>query len=409
MTDFFAELEGHLHDAARRRARRWWLPAPRVTFAVVAAAASVAGFAVLGTLDSGRDPEVTAPAVTPALDSSEECGDQPPQEVLDRFAVLRQEATEVDRPPKEVLDRLDQDFPGAGRPAKVWPRAGRLARTIPAGDVWLFPVLLGKPCGSSPEATDAPVQSARQPGVCWARHSRASATAMCLRLRDAQYTTQLFGSEGRTPYAVALVPDGRRAVPNGGGDRVKDSLEGNVYLVTGAHDVMDVEPSARPGCRAPELSEEPPPPALLEIVPDFRSAPFRMPPDDWRDALAGQSVAAHVGAGRGLSFRTSAAMSVAGVPYTPLPERCGIDEAPTEAGVCLILLPRHLRREPHCFTGTQIAGGRALVHDEATGFAYGLVPAGTRTARAGGQEMEVEGSFAFTVVADPVEVMELTR
>jgi hypothetical protein len=101
--DFFAELEGHLIEAAERERRVWRLPAVRprrllAAAAVVAALAAALAFALPAT-ESERP--VVAPVPTPVPPTA--CpGDygRPTSALRDEFGVLSRAPTPADRLPK---------------------------------------------------------------------------------------------------------------------------------------------------------------------------------------------------------------------------------------------------------------------------------------------------------------------
>jgi hypothetical protein len=386
MTDFFAELEGHLHAAARRRARR----GPRIVAMAAAAAVAVAlAFAGLAAIDRG-DPEVAAPGPTPAPTTAGPCG-APPQAVLNQFAVLRRERQDFDQAADPLLERLAQDFPGVGRPDRVWPEAGRMARSVNGNQIWLFPVAL-RECA---------------PGLCWVQVAGDSSVAYCHTLQEVLRPISLITSEGPDPFVIGLVPDGRRALGVDGEARVEGTTRGNVFFAEDATEVEEAGPEVRVGCHAPGVTDEAPPPELLDIVPGLRDGPLRLPSETWSKALADQRLVAYTRHAR--SYGTHAGMEIFGVAYSPLPPRCNLPGDPVEAGACLIAAPPRSEYFAGCFSGTRIAEGRALVHDLAAGLAYALVPAGTRRATLGGEAMRIEGDFAFLETRETADRMVIER
>jgi hypothetical protein len=226
MTDFFSELEGHLHDAAQRRARRRWVPETRVVFAVAAAAATLAlVFAGLSAIDRGRDPEVAAPA--PATESC----DRAPAEVIRRFEqALATPAMEYEKVPASVVERLGGELVG-GRPApRIFPDAGKLALRDHDRDFWLVPARFGDRCTGAP-------------GLCWNVVTEDANLYDCKPLNELDVPVEMVRDEGPEPWIAALVPEGVEVTVDGTRDGGKLQQANNVLLA-------DVEPGADPsvGC-----------------------------------------------------------------------------------------------------------------------------------------------------------------
>lgn len=304
MTDFYAELERHLHDAARRRARRRWLPAPapRAVFAVaVAAAAAIAIVASLSAIVSGGEPEVAAPAPAPAAVTC----DGPVPAVLTRtFSVLRRPP---DRMPRELAARIGGDLPG-GPMARVWTADARRVEHAHA-TYWVVPAATGD-CDGRPE-----------PAMCVLFVHDELTMPGCASVADVRDGNLAFGGktgDGRW-FSAALVPDGHRFGVEIDGRRENGAVGDNVgekaYEATtpeSEHARVFVEPRYEPpppasGCFS--LTDDAPDPRVLRLLPMFEDVPGseRAPEALWAagalDAAERKAVGVHAAHGRRLGVR----------------------------------------------------------------------------------------------------------
>jgi hypothetical protein len=238
MTDFFADLEAHLLDAARRERRP--RPRPRIVLAVTAAAAAAAILiAVLplssqeaGTARGGPLQERdgwTSYAPLPDCDSGPvRVTDGPPPQLLQNAYELFRRPT-FDPPPSAVLTTL------ARMGADEIPNLGaREARGPDYSRVWIVPV------GSvaAPDCDDR-----RNPAVCLVASDGGDPSCVLPHTFIRTGFTRLFFDAVRPPVVVGLAPDGVvAALLRVGGEQVELPVRRNVFAATlDAPDVKRVE------------------------------------------------------------------------------------------------------------------------------------------------------------------------
>jgi hypothetical protein len=134
MTDFFAELEHHLVDAARRE-RRLRLPPGSVVAAAVVAVLAVVGIVAWPAADE-REVAVPAPTPTPTqapTGCDEPTDGAPPARWAATLAVLARPASEAER-------AFGQRLPAALAKQGAYRNFARLARVVDGREYWLVPV-----------------------------------------------------------------------------------------------------------------------------------------------------------------------------------------------------------------------------------------------------------------------------
>jgi hypothetical protein len=132
MTDFFAELEHHLVDAARRERRARLRAGPLVAAAVIAVGVAVA-IAAWPAADE-REIGAQGPTPTPApTGCAQPTDDAPPARWSDTLAVLARPASEVER-------AFAQRLPIALAEQGAYRNFARLARVVDGSQYWLVPV-----------------------------------------------------------------------------------------------------------------------------------------------------------------------------------------------------------------------------------------------------------------------------
>jgi hypothetical protein len=376
MTDFFAELEGHLHDAARRRARRSWLPAPapRIVFAVVTAAATLAiVFAGLSLIGDGRDPEVAVPpAPTPAGPAPErvDCRNEAIPAILPAsFEVLRREPTDGDRIPEEIEQTITRHMRGLAV-AKAWTLDARRVQ-LEHATYWVVPALVGELCDDRPD----PVRDA---GVCVVFVHEA-ARASCLSLAAVRVGKLAFGGrtgDGRL-FKAALVPDGFTMHVEVAGRRengvVSDNIGEKAYVATGAEDetarvflepLEDGAPPPAPGCFS--VTEDEPDPRTREILTMFaQPEPGDTYEGAWSagvlDTAERKAVGVHLDYGRLVG--KAAGFEVLAVPVQRvLAEGASCRDAGGEPGVCAVAKSGDgaaTERQAWCWTLDEVTRGDA--------------------------------------------------
>jgi hypothetical protein len=229
MTDFFADLEAHLLDAAQRRRRP--RPRPRIVLAVAAAAATAALLiAVLpqssverGAVGGGPPAALdgwTSYVPLPSCDDSQMTvtSEPPPQVLRDAYELFRRPA--FDRLPDHVVDTLARM--GVD---DLHEAAAREARGPDYSRVWVVPV------GTVAAPDDCDARS--QPAVCLVASDESDPSCVLdhVFVRTG-FTRLFFDVEGR-PVVVGLAPDGVAGVLIRVGDeQVELSVNRNNFAAT---------------------------------------------------------------------------------------------------------------------------------------------------------------------------------
>jgi hypothetical protein len=415
MTDFFSELEGHLHRAARRRARRAHLAGPVAIVAVVAVL--LAGVAALGR---NPDPEVAAPTPTPTADAAITCGNgQIPVVLMKSLGVLHGGRTGDDALPPRLERLITGDLPG-GKLEKVWTSDARLAHATQAGDFWIVPAIQG-PC-EKPEAVAC---------VLW--DDGRIAMPACVTAERLQNGELIAQGElpGKRYFSAALLPDGATPDLLVGGVGVEGKVEGNIFFAAyeafgpdheHAYLSSDPPPSQRCGDAVPTFTEASPAGSVLEAVSVFRTrGPKELAPQGiWFDVLAGYS-AEGVHSADGLDLGRRGGYSFQMVPVGNLADECPSSYDPAapdnEPGVCI----GHRRGDgaatetgAGCWTMEQIVAGEAVGFQGLDGgrlLAYAVVDDSIRDATLAGHRMEIAGNFGYVVFdgAKPEPKLALVR
>jgi hypothetical protein len=207
MTDFFADLEGHLLDAARRERRPRPRPRPRVVLAVTAAAA--AAVLLISVLPQALQERGSAGGVPPAdLDGwtsyvpLSDCAkgpinvvtdETPPQLLSNAIELFRQQPP--DPLPGEVMTALARM--GAD---EIQVGAAREVRGPDYSRVWLVPVgRVALPSGCDARST---------PAVCIVASDGDDPSCVLGHVFIKSGFTQLFFDPARPPVVVGLVPNG---------------------------------------------------------------------------------------------------------------------------------------------------------------------------------------------------------
>lgn len=407
MTDFFADLEGHLTDAARRRARRRWVPGRPVALAVAAGVAAVAVvFGALSAIEASRDPEVAAPGPVPA-EAPPTCGsEQLPPALLKTIGVLRRSPTAQDTLPANLQQRVTGDLPG-GRLEKVWTSDARRARVTEAGEFWVVPALRG-PC-ERPEAVAC---------VLWDDGRLILPACVDLdRLQDGELIAQGRLDGGRS-FTVALVPDGATPDLVVGGIGVEGTIEGNVFVA--AYEASDrdheqaylsSDPPAGQACSdaGATLTRAAPADSVTSVIALFRDpGPLEAAPEGiWSDVLAGHS-AGGVHAAEGVDLGVRGGYSFQIVPVGNLASECPRDYDPAapdnRPGVCI----GHRRGDgaatetgAGCWTIAQVLAGQAVGFqglDDGRILAYAVLDDSVKGATLAGRRLEVDRNFGYVVL-----------
>jgi hypothetical protein len=291
MTDFFAELEGQLHATARRRARRDRL---RPLVAAVAVAA-VAGLAVVTVAGSGEEEREAVPAVATSAPS---CGPG--------IDLLRTPAG--DPVPSGIRSRVEQDFPGEGRPLEIDYDGARLA----GGRHWVVPVRFASGCGvvviTEAEGT------AGLPA--WGTYEELGAHGLNL----------LAG----TP-SVWLVPNGPAPRLKTRSGTIAGTVRDNVFTADGQGELAfaTTKYEDAPACATePQLTDDP--------VPDPLLRQFAILRDDDHSGRGSQADTRHLDGVQQIFVR---GMRVRGSAFV-IPVLLGCDADHTEPGMCLIAVNR---------------------------------------------------------------------
>jgi hypothetical protein len=239
MSDFFADLESHLLDAARRERRP--RPRPRIVLAVVAAAAVVVLLlAVLpqssqesGTVGGGPPAQLddwTPYAPLPDCDGGlvTATEDPPPGVLRDAYELFRRPPS--DPLPQEILETLARM--GAD---EIREAAAREARGPDYSRVWIVPV------GTVADPDDCDARST--PAVCLVASDASDPSCILERTFARTGFTRLFFDAARPPVVVGLAPDGvTAALLQVGADQVELPVRRNVFAATlAAPDVKLVE------------------------------------------------------------------------------------------------------------------------------------------------------------------------
>jgi hypothetical protein len=287
MTDFFSELEGHLHAGASRRARRNRIrPVAGTALAALAALAIVFGLAAQG---EDREREVAAPVVTAA-----------PSDCAPALDVLRKPAGEPI--PAGIRARVEQDFPGEGRPLEIDFPGARLA----AERHWVVPVRFADGCGVVvitivSQAMDLPA---------WGTNEELET-----------YGINLLAG----PPSVWLVPNGAHPMLSTKSGPVRGKVTDNVFTADGDGELVlnqqggEGAGEAEPGCATePQLTKDPVPIDLLQ-----------------RFAILRDGSAGHASLARGgvQQVFTHGIRTLSGYAVIPVTLGCTADDA--EPGMCL--------------------------------------------------------------------------
>lgn len=196
MNDFFDDLGGHLHRAARRRARgrraARLVPLLMLPLAIAAVVALAA--------DPEPEREVARPAPAGCV-----------ADLRERFAVLSAKQRPVPQRVRRLLEMSTLEV-------EIDSSAARLARTVHGRQFWVAPGCL----------------DATEPRVCLllaepGRHGLSCASPSEIRSGDLEFREGL--SKGEF-YLAALLPDDEtEAAVRVGGERREGSVENNVFYV----------------------------------------------------------------------------------------------------------------------------------------------------------------------------------
>ena len=379
MTDFFADLEGHLQDAARRRARRRRLPEQRVVFALAAAVVAFAlVFTVLGAVDRTSDPEVASPPPTSS------CGGAPDATIA-RYAVFRREATPEDALPEAVVRRMSAELPGSRRVAELFPAAGRLALRDGGRAFWLAPAYLGEGCS--------------EPAVCWNVTTPDADLVDCVPLRELGGVREMVRDEGPEPWLSVLVPDGAVDITVEARKSVQQRQGDNVLLVDFEPDdtpsvVQSDGLNPLPGC-APMFTNDAMAPEVREHFPVFEASGEGVKTEVWARALSGMDTGGIHDANARVLLR-EAGVRVSAVPAAKV--NCD------RPGVCAAAEfddGRATEYGSRCWTLAEILDGRGVSFygvDDQRVLVYALVPGGTREPSYEGRPMTVSRNIAYVVI-----------
>jgi len=241
MTDFFADLESHLLDAARRERRP--RPRPRVVLAVTAAAAAAAllitvlpqAFQERGSVGSGPPAELDDwTSYAPLPDCAKGpinvvTDDTPPQLLSNAFELFRRAPS--DPLPGDVMTTL------AGMGAdEIHVGAAREARGPDYSRVWIVPVgRVALPSGCDARST---------PAVCIVASDGDDPSCVLGHVFIKTGFTQLFFDAARPPVVVGLAPNGVvAALLRVGARQVELPVRTNVFAATvrGAETVEDLD------------------------------------------------------------------------------------------------------------------------------------------------------------------------
>jgi LytR cell envelope-related transcriptional attenuator len=355
VTDFLADLEAELVEAARRCGAHRRLPRPRaravVRIAVAAAVlAALAGLVALvaGTHTPGRE-QSAAPATTgggpatvkPAVGLLAPCGTtgalsgvELPSQLRAAFAVLRRPQTEAD-PLPEVPDP-SRWLPVGAYDGRAVRRLGVASGRGVTRPVYLVPTsdLRTRPVGCGASAS-------RGPGVCLVAGATSQPiTVGCFTAADALAGRAAVAADrtGTGARLSVLVPDGVRTVTLAGSREV--AATGNLaqrYLPLPGDTVTVALHRGASGCAATAD------PRLRAAIPALRRAAGAAPPRSLVDATEGGKIAAAdarvAGSDGGVTFWIVPASFASDRPCAPLPHACVIPvtDHPVGAPACALV------------------------------------------------------------------------